>query len=109
MKDILISLPSVSIDHLGLSCKGIDLLLFLVSHDVKVKATGFGRVDCDVADVLLKIHDENPDALMFGSDLPSTRAKRPFRDSDVKLITELFNEEQSRKILYENAMNFYRV
>jgi len=50
----------------------------------------------------------NPDALMFGTDLPSTRAVRPFRDEDVVLIMDAFDEETARKILYENAVALYR-
>jgi len=33
-----------------------------------------------------QIHRVNPEALMFGTDLPSTRAKRPFDLKDVKQI-----------------------
>src|SRR5699024_1156912 len=71
-------LPAVSIDHLGLSKRGLPNLLSLVNKGVKVKATGFGRVDFDVAEAIKQIYSINPDALMFGTDLPSTRAKRPF-------------------------------
>lgn len=109
MKQILISLPAVSIDHLGLSYKSIDTLLFFAAHNIKIKATGFGRVDFDVGNTLKKIYSENPESLMFGTDLPSTRAQRPFRDADAKLIKQLFSEKESGKILYQNAMNFYHL
>ena len=45
---------------------------------------------------------------MFGTDLPSTRAKRPFNKSDIELI-KTFSEEEQQKIFYKNAMRFYRI
>ena len=105
---LLVALPAVSIDHLGLSGAGLDTLLKLVEHGVYVKATGFGRVDFDVVPAMRAITAVNPDALMFGTDLPSTRAVRPFRDEDVVLIMDAFDEEIARKILYENAVALYR-
>ena len=42
------SLPAVSIDHIGLSKAGFLTLLKLAEKGVRVKATGFGRVDFDV-------------------------------------------------------------
>ena len=47
--DTLVALPAVSIDHLGLSKAGFPTLLKLAEKGVRVKATGFGRVDFDVA------------------------------------------------------------
>ncbi len=101
------SLPAISIDHLGLSEEGLPQLLQLVDKGVKVKATGFGRVELDVKQALQKIYETNPDALMFGTDLPSTRAKRPFHEKDITLIQELFDEKARNKILYENALKWY--
>lgn len=104
---LLTELPAVSIDHLGLSKSGFDVLLKLVESGVKVKATGFGRVDFDVKTALREIASANSDALMFGTDLPSTRAKRPFRIGDVHLVRETFDEHICNKIFYENAVGFY--
>lgn len=101
------SLPAVSIDHLGLSEEGLPHLLKLVDIGVRVKATGFGRVSLNASHVLHKIYDINPDALMFGTDLPSTRAQRPFEYRDIKLINQLFNEKAANKILYSNAQQWY--
>lgn len=104
----LLRLPRVSIDHLGLSKEGFPALLALVEKGVKVKATGFGRVDMDVRWALQEIVNVNPDALMFGTDLPSTRAPRPFSDADIELVLDLFDEAVSTKILYSNAAQFYQ-
>jgi predicted TIM-barrel fold metal-dependent hydrolase len=101
------ALPKVSIDHLGLSQEGFKSLLQLVEHGVYVKATGFGRVDLDIPNALRAIHAANPHALLFGTDLPSPRAKRPFQLSDVKLVLDALGEEAERLVLYENAVDFY--
>lgn len=101
------NLPAVSIDHLGLSEAGLPHLLKLVDKGIRVKATGFGRVELDVQNALKSIYDVNPDALMFGTDLPSTRANRPFEFKDVELIHHLFDEQAARKILYTNAYQWY--
>lgn len=104
----LISLPAVSIDHLGLSREGLPTLLELAGRGVRVKATGFGRVDFDVAGALQRLFQANPDALMFGTDLPSTRAPRPYADADLLLVVEALGEAGARKVLHDNAVNFYR-
>src|SRR5699024_9565909 len=64
------SLPAISIDHLGLSEEGLPHLLKLVDKGIRVKATGFGRVKLNIQNALRSIYDVNPDALMFGTDLP---------------------------------------
>lgn len=105
---IVEKLPAVSVDHLGLSEEGLPHLLKLVDKGIRVKATGFGRVQLNVASALKAIYQVNPDALMFGTDLPSTRAKRPFEYADIELIQHLFTEnEKVDKILYSNAYDWY--
>ncbi|RIK06060.1 MAG: 2-pyrone-4,6-dicarboxylate hydrolase [Acidobacteria bacterium] len=103
------ALPAVSIDHLGLSAAGLPHLAALVDRGVRVKATGFGRVDFDVAPVLRAVADRNPHALMFGTDLPSTRAPRPFLDADVEIVTDTLGPELAARALHDNAAQFYRV
>lgn len=100
-------LPAVSVDHLGLSEEGLPHLLQLVDKGVRVKATGFGRVELNVQNAMKAIYDVNPDALMFGTDLPSTRAKRPFKYEDIELIQEIFDPQAADKILYTNAYRWY--
>ncbi len=105
----LAALPAVSIDHLGLSGAGFSTLLRLAERGVRVKATGFGRIDFDVRTALTKLYAASPDALMFGTDLPSTRAPRPYADADLSLVVELLGEAAARRVLYDNAAAFYRV
>jgi len=108
LKATLAGLPAVSIDHLGLSKAGFSTLLALVERGVRVKATGFGRVDFDVKGALKEICGANPDALMFGTDLPSTRAPRPYGDEDLLLVLDTLGEGLARKVLHDNAAAFYR-
>ena len=103
-----IYLPLVSIDHLGISKDGFKTLLKLVEKGVKVKATGFGRVDFDVKQALCEISSANPESLMFGTDLPSTRAPRPFVEGDINLIIEAVGDIQAKRIFYKNASKFYK-
>jgi predicted TIM-barrel fold metal-dependent hydrolase len=105
--DTLAALPAVSIDHLGLAREGFGTLLKLAERGVRVKATGFGRVDFDVRTALQELYAANPDALMFGTDLPSTRAPRPYDDGDFELVIEALGCEKARKVFHENAVVFY--
>jgi len=105
---VLVALPAVSIDHLGLSSEGFATLLKLVEHGIHVKATGFGRVDFEIKTALKELFSANPDAMMFGTDLPSTRAPRPYEDHDFALIIEALGAKSASKVLFENAARFYR-
>ncbi len=79
-------------------------LLKLIDKGIHVKATGFGRVEQNVENALKSIYETNPDALMFGTDFPSTRTKRSFEYGDIELIQHLFDEQATDKILYTNAL-----
>jgi len=104
----LIELPAVSVDHLGLSLRGLPTLLRLVHFGVRVKATGFGRVDFDVRGALRKLVNVNPDAVLFGTDLPSTRAPRAYDDADIALIVDTLGEADAARVLCGNAQQWYR-
>ena len=107
--DTLMALPAVSIDHLGLAKEGFKTLLKLAERGVRVKATGFGRVDFDVPTALKELHSANPQALMFGSDLPSTRAPRPYFDEDFILVADTLGDAAARAVFYDNAAEFYQI
>ncbi|MCK5913531.1 MAG: amidohydrolase family protein [Desulfuromusa sp.] len=108
LHDTLIKLPSVCIDHLGLSKAGFPNLLALVEKGIFVKATGFSRVDFDVRLAIREIVTINPAALIFGTDLPSTRAPQPYSDNDYSMVIETLGEDLARQVFYENALNLYR-
>lgn len=101
------TLPAASIDHLGMHEDGLHNLLRLVEKGIKVKATGFGRVELDPAATIKAIVDVDPTALMVGTDLPSTRAKRPFANADFALIAEALTPEQAAAVFWDNAAAFY--
>lgn len=104
----LTSLPSVSIDHLGLSKSHFKTLVQLVEKGVRVKATGFGRIDFSVKEALKDLYSANPNSLMFGTDLPSTRAPREYTDKDFMLVVEALVSEGAKNVFSQNAINFYK-
>jgi predicted TIM-barrel fold metal-dependent hydrolase len=107
--DKLTKLPQFSIDHLGMTEEGLPVLLDLVAAGWKVKATGFGRVKMDVPKVLEAVAKKSPDALVFGTDIPSTRAQRPFLASDIDLIEKVVGPELAKKAFWDNPLALYRV
>lgn len=98
----------ISIDHLGLSAAGLPRLLDAVDRGIRVKATGFGRLSLNVADALRRIDAVNPQALMFGTDLPGTRAPRAFTAEDLDVISDTLGDDASQR-LSDNARSWYRI
>ena len=101
-------LPQIVIDHMGMNENGLPVLLDLVDAGAKVKLTGFGRVNMNVPKAIEKIASRNTNSLMFGTDLPSTRANRPFNPKDIQLIKDVLGPKVSSKALWSNAVNLYR-
>jgi predicted TIM-barrel fold metal-dependent hydrolase len=104
----LSKLPQIVIDHMGMNEEGLPVILDLVDAGAKIKLTGFGRVNMNVSRAIERIAERNSTALMFGTDLPSTRAKRPFQVSDIELIQQILGPTESRKCLWHNAVKLYR-
>jgi predicted TIM-barrel fold metal-dependent hydrolase len=107
LKTTLEQIPKFSIDHLGLSETGLGDLYYWAEKGVKIKATGFGRLDFNPINIMKKIYSINPNSLMFGTDLPSTRAKTPFIFDHLKMINDNFADSEKKRILYQNAVNWY--
>lgn len=105
---LLRTIPSVVIDHLGLSQDGVPTLLELVRTGARVKATGFGRVALNVPNTLAAVAAINPHALIFGTDLPGTRAPRPFQHSDIELLHNTLGDAHAMLALHDNAIALYR-
>jgi predicted TIM-barrel fold metal-dependent hydrolase len=105
----LTKLPQFCIDHLGMTEEGLPVLLDLVEAGWKVKATGFGRVKMDVPKVLEAVAKKSPNALVFGTDIPSTRAQRPFMASDIDLIEKVIGPELAKKAFWDNPLALYRI
>jgi predicted TIM-barrel fold metal-dependent hydrolase len=97
LEDRLRRLPRLSVDHLGLDSRALPVLQRL---GCRVKATGFGRVDVDVEATLEAL---DPDKLLFGTDLPGTRARRPFERRDLELVAKI-----APQALADNAREWYR-
>ena len=97
LEDRLRALPRLVVDHLGLDGEALPVLQRL---GCMVKATGFGRVDLDVEATLRAL---DPAQLMFGTDLPGTRARRPFEPADLELVAEI-----APQALADNARAWYR-
>ena len=101
-------LPRLVIDHLGLTRRGLDDLLRMVTRGARVKASGFGRLDFHPTAAIAAIHAENPGALLFGTDLPGTRAPRPFHPDDLALIAAALPDPADlRRVLWDNARELY--
>lgn len=103
----LARLPKISIDHLGLSAEGLPDLLRLVEAGAHVKATGFGRIDVDPFDAMTRVLQINSHALVFGTDLPSTRARRPFEDGDMTSLGKIMSAADLQNVLWHNAADLY--
>lgn len=99
-EDRLLALPRVAVDHLGLDASALPVVQRLVAAGAMVKATGFGRVDLDVEATLRAI---KPSALLFGTDLPGTRARRPFERADLDLVAAI-----APAALWENGIKWFR-
>jgi predicted TIM-barrel fold metal-dependent hydrolase len=105
----LAKLPQLCIDHLGMTEGGVPVLLDLVEAGCKVKATGFGRVTLDVPKTLEVIAKKDPNALVFGTDIPSTRARRPFEPADIDLIEKVLGPALAKRVFWDNPLALYRV
>ena len=105
----LSKLPQIVIDHLGMTEAGVPVVLDLVSAGAKVKATGFGRVQLDVPKALGQIAARSGSALVFGTDIPSTRAKRPFSPDDIDLVERVLGSELAARAFWDNPLSLYRV
>jgi len=105
----LSKLPGLCIDHLGMTEAGLPVVLDLVGAGCHVKATGFGRVTLDVPRALERIAQASPSALVFGTDIPSTRAKRPFLPSDIDLVEKVLGADLAQMAFWDNPLKLYKV
>jgi predicted TIM-barrel fold metal-dependent hydrolase len=97
------------IDHLGMTEAGLPVVLDLVAAGATVKATGFGWVRMDVPRALEAIARRDPTALVFGTDMPSTRAQRPFEPADLALLRQVLGADLAQRATWDNARAAYRL
>ncbi len=126
--EAIAGLPAASIDHIGMHSDGLPALVQLAREGVRVKATGFGRLlgdfeaEAQVRAGIQAIVRANPAALLFGTDLPGTRARRPFAVEGLGLIAAALEDVASdiddpdtraddllSRVLYANAAELYRM
>lgn len=106
---VIADLPCAVIDHLGLSEAGFKYITHLIEQGVYVKATGFGRLDFSAKAAIINLYSINPKGLIFGTDLPSTRAPTAYCDQDCALIVDALGEAHANDVLYANALELYRI
>jgi hypothetical protein len=94
-----LDVPRLVIDHLGLG----PAVLPFVERGAFVKADRFGALDFDYAALMREVAAINPAALLFGSDLPGTRAPRAFAPRDLELVLACGGE----RALWDNAVAVY--
>lgn len=103
-------LPAATIDHLAMSDDATGILLTLVEHGLVIKATGFGRMSITDPDALMAdVLSANPRGLVFGTDLPSTRAAIPFQDGDLDRVLQVAGAEHADAVVRTNAIELYRL
>ncbi|HWL24627.1 MAG TPA: 2-pyrone-4,6-dicarboxylate hydrolase [Ureibacillus sp.] len=110
IKDLMFTLPKVSIDHLGMHKCSIDTLKKIVNANIPIRLTGFGRVGYErdeIRQLITTLYSENPNSLIFGSDLPSTRAKYRFSYDDIQLVKETVGSEAQDRIFFLNGESWY--
>ncbi len=107
--DIIALLPSATIDHLGLSEVGFKHITKLIERNVYIKATGFGRLDFNAKAAIINLYSINPQRLIFGSDLPSTRSPIAYSDHDYELMVDTLGEKKAKDVLYHNALELYQI
>ena len=61
----------------------------------------------DVPTALEAIAARDSAVLLFGTDLPSTRAARPFQTANVALLRQVLGQDLARRALWDNARAFY--
>ncbi|WP_241970413.1 amidohydrolase family protein [Idiomarina seosinensis] len=110
MVPTLLKLPKLSVDHLGMAKSGLSQVRRLAEAGVKIKASGFGRTEVNVADAVKSLYKANPDCLMFGTDLPGTRSNRSFEPSDISMMVKALDDDDAvDKVFYQNAQEFYKL
>ena len=109
LEPVLAHLPHIAIDHLGLRDDPTGALLRLVERGAVVKATGLGRIrHRDPGAVARAVLAANPAGLVFGTDLPSTRAATPYTHDDLDTIVDWLDPAQFDAVTHGNAQRLYR-
>lgn len=110
LEPILTTLPQIVVDHLGMHDDPSGALLRLVERGAVVKASGLGRIEHrDPGALARAILAVNPAGLIFGTDIPSTRAKVPYSHDDLDTILGWLDPTHIEAVAHLNARRLYRV
>ncbi len=112
LEKLLFSLPKVSIDHLGMGKISSDALAKYAAAGIALRVSGFGRVAYkrdEIPQVISNLYHENPHSLIFGTDFPGTRTKHRFSSTDISLIKQALDNNQTSidRVLYQNGAAWY--
>lgn len=110
LKALILELPAASIDHLGMTRVSEEALFEFIQQGVPIRLTGFGRVEYsrdEVKGLIRSLYDANPRGLIFGTDLPSTRAEYRFSKDDIQLIQDVLTEEECERVFWQNGVDWY--
>jgi hypothetical protein len=100
----------VSIDHLGMHEDGLTTLLRLVEGGVKVKATGFGRVELEPAETVSTYRRHRSERADGGhGSAVDAGPRRPFADADFTLIRQVLTPAEVDAVFWSNAAKFYGI
>ena len=110
LEPVLAALPQIVVDHLGMRDDTSGALLRLVESGAVVKATGLGRIEHRDPETLARaILTANPAGLIFGTDLPSTRASVAYSHDDLDTILGWLDPIHVEAVTHLNAQRLYRV
>lgn len=110
LKALILALPAASIDHIGMTKVPPTTLTEYFERGVPIRLTGFGRVAYsrdEIKSLIRLLYNANPKGLIFGTDLPSTRAAYRFSSSDIALIQEVLNEDECENVFWKNGIEWY--
>lgn len=105
---LLSKIPVFTIDHLGMNRLSKESLEILVELNCYFKVSGFGRISFEPLSFIKTVMDRRSDRLIFGTDLPGTRARRKYQTLDMELLEMNFSKTALKKILMENALKLYQ-
>ncbi len=109
----MLRLPRVSVDHLGMTITPVSTLQRLLAHGIAIRVTEFGRIEYNrdqLTALLPQLYKENPEGLLFGTDLPATRVRYRFSRADLQLIATVFDHDQAaiNRVLWKNGQLWYQ-
>lgn len=108
-EESLAQLPALCLDLRVLARGCLPSLLRLVERGARIKLFGIGRLNASCTALLDDLYSANPQALMFGSGLPSADSTTAAVQRDLDTLSEVLGEAALPRLLWHNAAQLYRV